>query len=171
LVHFDGDPKDQTFHVEAKNLDPIPAAGVEAEAGVARPEDRRGDRILAQEPRETWSATIVLADGRTVRVPDPAPDRWELVEERKVEKPQRTRVALASIIMGDIPSPEFFGGDVKHDEGRCWLADMFKIVNATHEVSPFEERFAYATELRRWRERPAERARYSGCDSILACLW
>lgn len=60
---------------------------------------------------------------------------------------------------------------VTHDEGRCWLADMARKVNATVRVSPFEERWAYATTLRRWRERPIVTERYSGCDSILACLW
>jgi hypothetical protein len=128
----------------------------------------------ARLPCETWSADLVLADGRSVTLPGPDPTRWELVEERPCAEVRQAwarsndQVVIADP-SGDVMKVETFA--VRHDEGLCWLTDMARIVNETRRLSAFEVRYAHVTRLRHWQERRVVEERYSGCESILSCLW
>lgn len=111
----------------------------------------------------TVSATIVLASGREVRMPDPNPEKWELFETRSLGPASRVRARRGApntdkdsfLIISrcaaegkDEEQPE-----VRHETGRCWLKDMTRIVNMTQKPDHFTTKYAYVTELRLYKER------------------
>lgn len=110
----------------------------------------------------TVSATIVLASGREVRMPDPNPEKWELFETRSLGPASRVRARLRApservsyLVIShcaaegkDEEQPE-----VRHETGRCWLKDMTRIVNMTQKPDHFTTKYAYVTELRLYKER------------------
>lgn len=136
-------------------------------------------KIFPYVPKETYSADIVLADGTLVSVPDPDPAEWELLDRSPFRNASETlHPCLVTAYYSDsdkVGRLDLFKlvcRDVKHESGLCWLKDMAAFVNKVLRVSAFEQRRSYVTEMRHWRERPvASREQYSGCESILACLW
>lgn len=164
-----GDGNRRSPYVE--NLELVARAG---EPGCVTPQGAVPQTVGRVErrdpPRETWSADLVLADGRAVTLPGPDPARWELVEEQRIDPCEATQFRASgttSVVHGRNCTTLF----VNHVEGRCWLGDMGRIVNERRTVSPWEERWTYATVLRRWRERAVVQERYTGSESLLACLW
>jgi hypothetical protein len=128
---------------------------------------RPADRLVF-----TCAATIVLASGREVRIPDPDPEHWELVETQKdcPVGPVTASVEEAGSFI--FPSFGCGGSRVEHDEGRCWLKDMFRAVNETNKVDDFTTRYAYVTELRTYREKaPESKQEYQCSQPTLRTLW
>lgn len=112
----------------------------------------------------TVSATIVLASGREVRIPDPNPEKWECTEVRKLGSASRVRSREKD---WQNPNPRLvisrcsLAGEqetkvVDHPEGLCWLKDMGRIVNGVETPDHFTTKYAYVTELRVFRERVIE---------------
>jgi len=115
------------------------------------------------ESKTTVSATIVLASGREVRMPDPNPEKWELFETRTLGPASRVRARRGaphtdedSYLIVAHCAQEGKAEEkpaVAHKEGRCWLKDMTRIVNMTEKPDHFTTKYAYATELRFYKER------------------
>jgi hypothetical protein len=114
--------------------------------------------------KTTVSATIVLASGREVRIPDPNPEEWECTEARKLGPASRVRYREKD---WQNPNPRLvisrcsLAGEqetkvVDHPEGLCWLKDMGRIVNETEKPDHFTTKYAYVTELRFFQERVVE---------------
>jgi len=140
---------------------------------IALPEVKVPDLVMPiPDPREleTHSATIILASGREVVIPDPSPEYWELVDTRKDFTYHSVRVYLyknkyssnGELVLHDGP-----GFRIGHDAGLCWLADMCRVVNLKEHLGPFETRFSCITELRKFKikEKPVEEL------PILSVLW
>jgi len=118
--------------------------------------------------RTTVSATIILASGREVCMPDPPLAAWEIFDQKKGGTQYRAKI-------NDEGHTLHSGGaslGICHEEGRCWTKDMARIVNQTERVDHFTERYAYVTELRCFQERPPkDKEAYTNADSVLATLW
>jgi hypothetical protein len=119
--------------------------------------------------KETWSATIVLASGREVSIPDPNPEKWELVETKKDLPIKKILITPLSGI--NQPGNEGKVYPVVHEAGRCWIKDMARIVSQTERVSPFEERFSYLVELRHFKEKAVVENSYTNALPTLSVLW
>jgi hypothetical protein len=128
------------------------------------------DPALSTVPlKETWSATIVLASGREVRIPDPNPEKWELVETKK-DLPIKKMLITS---YGGIIVPEDRGQSypINHEGGLCWIKDMNRIVSQIERSGPFESRFLYLVELRHFKERAVEENSYPNSLPALSVLW
>jgi len=106
------------------------------------------------ERRRTVAATIILATGLEVRVPDPVGKDWVLTKTVKVE-------GIHGFSIGMDAFSYYFSGahfmdsvSLRHKEAICWMKDMRRIVEERSTKSPFDERYAYVTELRYFEERP-----------------
>lgn len=113
--------------------------------------------------KTTVSATIVLASGREVHMPDPDSENWELIETRPLGPASRVRARLRAPSEPEtyLVIAHCFNGQeekpaVLHETGRCWLKDMTRIVNMTEKVDHFTTKYAYVTELRFFQERVVE---------------
>jgi len=123
-------------------------------------------------PKVTHSATIVLASGRIVDIPNPDPALWGLTETQKdcPIGPVTTSVENAGSFL--FPSFGCGGSRVDHEEGRCWLKDMSRVVNETTKIDAFTTKYAYVTELRTYKSRaPKAPESYECANPVLKVLW
>lgn len=127
-------------------------------------------------PKETWSATIVLASGREVSIPDPDPEKWELIETKKNLPIVPVQIVLdalcssAGVEGSDRLHLKSYSHAVVHEQGRCWIKDMKRIVEQIEPKGPFENRFSYLVELRHFKERVIENS-YPNPLPALSVLW
>ena len=120
-------------------------------------------------PQTTYSATIVLASGRVVDIPNPNEKDWTL---KSTEKVTRVEPLLLDHEEGNEDVDEFvLNSFVEHEEGRCWLKDMSRIIEQKDVVSPFETKFSYVTEIRKYVRKPIETPIYECTMPALRCLW
>ncbi len=129
------------------------------------------DQILGsiKVPQTTYSATIVLASGRVVNVPNPNEKDWTL---KSTEKVTRIEPVLLDHEEGNEDVDEFvLNSFVEHEEGLCWLKDMARIIEQKDVVSPFETKFSYVTEIRKYVRKPIEKPSYECTMPALRCLW
>jgi hypothetical protein len=136
------------------------------------------DPALSTVPlKETWSATIVLASGREVRIPDPNPEKWELVETKKDLPIVPVQIVLEALFSSagvngpDRLHQKSYTHAVVHEQGRCWIKDMKRIVEQGEHKGPFEHRFSYLVELRHFKERAVEENSYPNSLPTLSVLW
>jgi hypothetical protein len=121
--------------------------------------------------RTTVSATIILASGREVRMPDPPAEKW--TQDRSGTYDFGHCVAVGTTLEeGTLAVEGTTLGKITHDEGLCWLRDMARIVNIREQKSPFEIRFSCIKEIRYFLEKPPKaEEKYTNADSVLATLW
>lgn len=108
-------------------------------------------------PQYTYAATIVLASGREVSIPDPNPELWDPVQndDYDVSGPgYQVRIE----VRGGKKDFLLYAGDrviydVKHPEALCWIHDMERIVNEIYMPDCFTHRYSYIKEIRAFRER------------------
>lgn len=125
-------------------------------------------------PQTTYAATIVLASGRVVDIPAPDPEKWKLSYILKAENNKYATLSIKAWKATDIALRGVDGyGEfqIEHDEGRCWLSDMARIINQKEEISPFETRFSYISEVREYVRKPLETPAYECTMPALRCLW
>jgi hypothetical protein len=65
---------------------------------------------------------------------------------------------MDSRTQGQIPEEQLLAVD--HESGRCWLADMGRIINEKKKISHFEERFSYVKEIRFFDLKPPVSLKY-----------
>jgi hypothetical protein len=119
-------------------------------------------------PKVTHSATIVLASGREVRIPDPDPKVWE----RDLSATQHFALTHEVILSAGMFHVRSVGFAMEHDEARCWASDMARIVNEKDVRSPFETRFSHVTEVRVFHRRdPKVLESYECVLPSLKTLW
>lgn len=129
--------------------------------------------LLSSIVPETNSATIVLASGREVRMPDPGPG-WELVETQT----DLNYLKVHASLIKDAPAGQGSGslhlGEgvgkrllVMHEPGLCWLGDMCNIINKIEKKGPFETKFSYVTELRKF----VIKKKHDEVPHTLSVLW
>ena len=124
---------------------------------------------IEYKPQTTYSATIVLASGRVVNVPNPNEKAWTL---KSTEKVTRIEPVLLDHEEGNEDVDEFvLTSFVEHEEGLCWLKDMSRIIEQKDVVSPFETKFSYVTEIRKYVRKPIETPIYECTMPALRCLW
>lgn len=117
----------------------------------------------------TYSATIVLASGRVVNIPNPNEKDWTL---KNTEKVTRIEPVLLDHEEWNEDVDEFvLNSFVEHEEGKCWLKDMARIIEQKDVVSPFETKFSYVTEIRKYVRKPIEKPAYECTMPALRCLW
>jgi hypothetical protein len=121
-------------------------------------------------PKVTHSATIVLASGREVAIPDPNPEVWE----QDVAATQRFGLVHEVSVRPDhsafhVRATSF---SMVHDEALCWASDMARIVNEKDVRSPFETRFSHVTEVRVFHRLPPKTLESYECVlPSLKTLW
>lgn len=104
------------------------------------------------ERRRTVSATIILANGLEVRIPDPAGKDWVCTKKVKID-------GIHCFSVGTDALGYYFGGEhlshivcIRHSEGKCWMKDMRRVIEECITKGPFDVRYAYVTELRFFEE-------------------
>lgn len=145
------------------------------------------------DPKITHSATITLANGRQVIIPDPDPKLWTLDKTIKFDK---VAEVFANICMPYTPAGKCdedvyslsgevilkkdaegialcdpFDYHIQHEQGKCFLKDMARIINETIDEPPFTHRFSCVTEVRQWFRKPVEEDRYQSVLPALSVLW
>jgi hypothetical protein len=119
----------------------------------------------------TYSATIVLANGETVNIPDPDAKAWELKRTTKfdevypcfIDSDDRLRISCFD---------EVFFAELADEHSRCWAKDMARIVNEEIDKGPFEKHFSYVSEIREYIRKPLQqKEEYPCCFSTLRNLW
>ena len=119
----------------------------------------------------TYSATIVLANGAIVNIPDPDAKAWELKRITKfdevypcfIDSDDRLRISCFD---------EVFFAELADEHARCWAKDMARIVNEEIDNGPFEKHFSYVSEIREYVRKPVEKPEeYPCCYSTLRTLW
>jgi len=124
----------------------------------------------------TVSATFVLASGRVVHMPDPVGDNWVLDDlnvfpEGTGVSVTTDRINISNVLLKDMDT-DMPINRVNHEQGRCWLKDMERIVNARDRKSPFEERFACITVLRYFKVKlPEPETDNLSLPTLRAYLW
>ena len=134
-------------------------------------QERKVTSVEAFHPTEyTYSADIVLADGRAVSIPDPGRD-WELVETFKFDGDFRFVGARKGDVYvgGEHAGSSYTCHPIKHEGGLCWLSEMYVRVNEKITQGNVVK-YPYIKQLRKWVRKPTpEIGSYT--DSVLKVLW
>jgi hypothetical protein len=103
-------------------------------------------------PKVTHAATIVLASGREVSIPNPDPRVWEqdVAATQHFGLVHEVVVSPGTFLVRATPFA------MVHDEALCWASDMARVVNTKDVRSPFETRFSHVTEVRVFHRRALE---------------
>lgn len=137
-------------------------------------EPRDHKRVMYNASQQfTYAVDITLASGREISVPGPTGKEWELVEQEEIKGIHQATVRKNSIDVNDRPAPIYSSVvDITHEEGKCFLSDMGRIINQTVQNGPFETRFSYVTRLRKYYRKPNSRIEeYSSTLPALKVLW
>ncbi len=122
-------------------------------------------------PQTTYCATIVLASGRVVNIPAPDPKLWDLKATTKIRKITQLWCDDEDYIETEDNLSPLDRWDIHHEEGKCWLKDMARIVNEETKNGPFETKFSYVTEIRKYVRKETKPEVYECANPVLRYLW